>query len=193
MAGLTILSACVACANEQTAAPAAVLRPESTASASNCLATLDGRFVAQLRGEIEADLDWRNAQMSCEGGARPGGGGIRVSIAGPLAASGPMSNRRLRFVFGIAIKDEAEGVARAFPTNVTLIVEGEQTIYTTLGDDKCAVEQLERLPLVGSNPPKERVLVRGYCLAPASDIAGSKRILIPTFDFTSVIDAGELR
>jgi hypothetical protein len=63
---------------------------------------------------------WSNEAMLCEGGARPDGKGLRVTLAGPLPASGAgdAAPRQLRFI-GIDYKDQAAGTAQALPTNVT--------------------------------------------------------------------------
>jgi hypothetical protein len=114
--------------------------------ANTCLAGGDGSLKARVRGAIDADIDWSNSQMSCEGGMRPGSKGVRVSIAGPMTAKdGTVS--RLRFIFGIALRDAAQGEAQVLPTNLTVILEGRQTVFATLGDDKCAVENLDVTPL----------------------------------------------
>jgi hypothetical protein len=191
IATLFIVAACMACAQDSPSAiEARTANVSSTTTAQGCLPLLDGSFTAQLRGEIVADIHWTNLQMQCEGGVRPQDSGIRASIAGPLTTAGPRPAQRLRFVFGIATQDIAAGSAREFPTNITLILEGEQQLYSTQGN-KCAAEQLERSPLPASQPRKERVHVRGYCVLPAADISGTRRVLVPTFEFTSVIDAQE--
>ncbi len=133
--------------------------PTASVTQTGCLATGDGSLEAQLRGALVADLAWQNSQMQCEGGARPDGDGIRVTIAGPLSADKP-----LRFIFGIDLHDTASGVAQALPTNLTVIVEGGRQLYATRGDDKCAIEALQRTPLPGSNGKLDRIKARGYCI-----------------------------
>lgn len=167
----------VACAQEAVA-------PQPTAG-GGCLAAGGGRLQAQIRGALVADLDWQNTQMECEGGLRPDGAGVRISIAGPLESGADGSPRRLRFIFGIDLADSAAGAALALPTNLTIIVEGQSQLYATRGDDKCAVEQLRRSPLLASEVRIDRVDARGYCTGPASDLAGSARVLVPTFSFTA--------
>jgi hypothetical protein len=162
-------------------------------TADACLPGGDGSLKARVRGAIDADIDWSNAQMTCEGGMRPGGKG--ASIAGPLAEKdGTVS--RLRFVFGIALRDTAQGEAQALPTNLTVIVEGKQTLFATLGDDKCAVEQLEVTPLLSSGTgtqgaSRQHIKVRGYCIGPATDLQGTQRLLVSTFEFTSQVNSGD--
>jgi hypothetical protein len=182
---------------------ACVQSPAETSSGAipaqppGCLITGDGSLQAEVRGALVADLSWQNAQMQCEGGQRPDGNGIRVAIAGPLPAAATVSGStatppsQLRFIFGIDLHDTASGVAQALPTNLTVIVEGDQQLYTTHGDDKCAVETLQRTSLPETNGKVDRVKVRGYCIGPASDLAGTSRVLVPTFSFTALVRNGD--
>jgi hypothetical protein len=96
----------------------------------------------------------------------------------------------LRFIFGIDYADAAAGAAQALPTNITVILEGGKQMFATRGDDRCAVETLERAPLQASTH-LDRVHVRGYCIGPANELAGDSRLLIPTFEFTGVVNTGD--
>jgi hypothetical protein len=176
---------------------------ETAPAASNgCLASGDSSLQARVRGAIDADINWSDAQMTCEGGMRPNNKGLRVSIAGPVvlgtnAATAPDSKPvQLRFVFGITLRDTATGVAQALPTNLTVIVEGRQQLFATLGDDKCAVEQLDVTPLFTAvadrgGSGRQRVHARGYCIGPATDLQGLQRVLVSTFEFTSQVKSGD--
>ena len=158
-----------------------------------CISSGGGLLQAQLRGALVADLNWSNAQMRCEGGPRPDGKGLRLTFAGALPGSERADKagvaRQLRFIFGIDEHDTAAGVARALPTNLTVILEGEQQLYTTMGDEHCAVETLERTPLDAAGGKKIRVHARGYCVGPATNLTGDARVLVPTFEFTGIADA----
>lgn len=169
-------------------APPAALTPASTILPDGCS---DVSFLrAQLRGALDADLYWQaSSQMRCEGGPRPGGKGLRVSLAGPLPLSAA-PYKQLRFIFGIANRDIAPGAAQALPTNVTVILEGNGQMFATRGDEHCAVERLEREALTG-RPHQQRVRVSGYCLDPATSMSGDARLLIPTFEFSGVVNAGD--
>lgn len=150
-----------------------------------CLPAGDGYLRAQLRGTLNADLDWRDADILCEGGMRPGGAGLRVSIAGTLPESaGELAGRRLRFVFGIDA-EPGEPTGSALPTNVTAIIEGEDgtdaSIFATLGDEKCTTDRMSRSP--AGSATAERVEAHGFCISPATTLDGSERLHIPTFDF----------
>jgi hypothetical protein len=145
-------------------------------TAASCLPGERGFFQASLRGALDVKPDWRGAQLQCTGGARPDARGLRLSFGATL----PNSNRTLRIVFGIAV---APGVLRsaAVPANITVIVEGENRIYSTLGDNKCTVEALvqEQLP----ESKDYRVAARGFCTAPAVAIGGTEQLYIDRFDF----------
>jgi hypothetical protein len=147
---------------------------------------------ARLRGAIEADIDWRADAMECEGGLRPDGRGVRAAFAGDLPARQGDAPHRLRFIFGIDLEDTATGSAQVLPVNLTVILEGEKQLYSTRGDDRCAAEITDRGPLPGATGKGlERISVRGYCLAPAEDAAGERRLLVPTFEFAGIIRTGE--
>jgi hypothetical protein len=145
-------------------------------AAASCLPGERGFFQASLRGALNVKPDWSGAQLRCTGGVRPDARGLRLSFAATL----PHSKHTLRIVFGIAA---APGVMRsgAVPANITVIVEGESRIYSTLGDDKCTVEALvqERLP----ESRDYRVAARGFCTAPAVALGGTERLYIDRFDF----------
>jgi hypothetical protein len=143
---------------------------------------------ARLRGAVTADVDWSNADMQCAGDLRPDNSGMRLTFAGTLRGDAGAPVRRVRFIFGVDHEDTAAGVAQALPTNITVIFEGEQQMYATQGKDRCAVELLERKPLAGGTGRLERVHARGYCIDPATNLAGATSLLVPTFDFTGVID-----
>jgi hypothetical protein len=182
---------CASCAADQTDTPPNDT-PPAKAAATGCLAAGDGELHAPLRGAIVADIHWANAIMQCEGGPRPDGHGIRISIAGPVPPGVSTPDAKLlRFIFGIELTDSAAGAVESMPTNLTLIVEGAQGIFSTRGDEKCAVEKLQRTPLLTSSGTADRVQVRGYCTAPAENMTGDARVLVPTFDFVAYIKTGD--
>jgi len=136
------------------------------------------------------DLDWKNAEMECAGGPRPPGnhigkGGVRVSIGGPLRAEG----RRIRIVFGIS--EVGEGTSgKTLPTNVTVLFEGEQRVFATLGDDKCTVDALtqQRVGSLGGERAVYRVVARGFCLGPATSLSQGERVFLTSFDFAGRVE-----
>src|SRR4051794_16266443 len=95
-------AACVAALGVALSYTACAIPPTGSvtgsASKTGCFAAGDGYLRARIRGAVDLDLDWKDAQMECEGGPRPSGNGVRVSIGGPLRGDG----RSIRLVFGIA-------------------------------------------------------------------------------------------
>ena len=163
---------------------AAPARSPTTSPQPGCLATGNGFLRARIRGALNLDIDWKNSELECDGGERPNGHGIRLSFAGPMRSGG----RRLRMVFGVATA--AEGApGRALPTNLTVIFEGEQRLYSTRGEDHCTVDDLkeERMGALGPAVRSYRVVARGFCTEPASALGGDEHIIVTRFDFAGSV------
>jgi hypothetical protein len=159
----------------------------SVASAgASCLPSHDGFLLARIRGANGAgnvDIDWRDADMQCDGGLRPNERGFRLTFVGRL----PRDGQQVRLVFGIAAgADEAS--ARNVPTNVTIILEDEQKLYSTASEGKCTIDDLSLQPRDAPLNAWRRVVARGFCTVPVSAIRGEDALLVDRFDF-----AGGLR
>lgn len=178
LALLTLLGASAA-AN---GAPATTSPPAATAT--RCTHDGRGQLRARLRGTLDLDIAWRDAEMQCEGGPRPDGKGLRVAIAGPAQGDG----RRLRFVFGIDDTPEGRSVTSR-PTNVTMIFEGEQRIFATRGSARCTTDHLDmaRVGALGGTRRSWQITARGFCTAPALALAGRERLLLSRFDFITEV------
>jgi hypothetical protein len=188
------VAACVAAlgvAFSHTACATSPTKPATEPAVTNgCFAAGTGYLRARLRGAVDLDLDWKNAQMECEGGPRPPGkenksNGIRVSIGGPIRGEG----RRIRLVFGIGGVDEGKN-GQTLPTNVTILFEGEQRLFATLGDDKCTVDTLSQQRVETLDPGRAiyRVEARGFCLGPATSLTKGERLLVTSFDFAGRVE-----
>lgn len=161
---------------------AAIAKPVQAASAG-CLPSHDGFMRARLRGERDTTIDWADADMQCDGGPRPDESGVRVAFAGHL-----QDGHTLRLVFGIAAP-VATTAARNVPTNVTVIFEDAQKLYSTAGEGKCTIDDLSMQPQAPqSNSGWRRVVARGFCSVPVAAIAGTDALIVDRFDF-----AGGLR
>src|SRR5256886_11532824 len=97
--------------------------PAPAGGSKGCLPGGNGYLRARIRGALNLDIDWHDAEIECDGGPRPDGSGLRVSFAGPRHADG----RRLRLVFGVGSVQEGR-TGRALPTNLTVIFEGEERV-----------------------------------------------------------------
>ena len=152
----------------------------SSQSVAGCLPSGNGYLRARVRGALNLDLNWQNAELECEGGTRPDGSGIRLSFAGPVRGDG----RRLRIVFGVTRAAEGQ-TGSAMPTNLTVIFEGEKRMFATRGDDKCTVDKLqqERVGALGGDARTYRVIGSGFCIEPVSTLSSDERIVVSSFDF----------
>ena len=155
------------------------------AAKTGCFAAGNGYLRARIRGAVDLDLDWKDAQMECEGGPRPSGNGVRVSIGGPERGDG----RRIRLVFGIGGVTEGSS-GQTLRTNVTILFEGEKRVFATLGDDKCTVDSLtqQRVETLGAERAIYRVEARGFCLGPATSLSKTERVLLTSFDFAGRVE-----
>src|SRR5438874_2065264 len=60
--------------------------PAAPAVSHGCLPTGNGYLRARIRGALNLDINWRNADIECDGGLRPDGSALRMSCAGPERA-----------------------------------------------------------------------------------------------------------
>lgn len=157
-----------------------------------CLPSGRAYLRAKIRGAVRLDVDLQGPRLSCEGGPRFDGSGIRMGFEGRVGG------RRLRMVFGID-GARAGRAARELPTNLTVIFEGERQLFATQGDGNCTVDRLRQEPLGGAEGTRPsshsiakirsyRVVAHGFCIAPANDVGGKRRILVSTFDFAGRAD-----
>src|SRR5262245_25303072 len=104
----SLILSTAASADTKTPAP----KTPAGAAQTGCLPSGNGYLRARIRGAMNLDINWHNAELECDGGARPDGSGIRVSFAGPRHSDG----RRVRLVFGVHAAEGSAG--RALPTNL---------------------------------------------------------------------------
>jgi hypothetical protein len=156
--------------------PGQLVKP---AAPAGCLATGDGYLRAHLAGAIEAHVDWPNSGTSCEGESRDKPPGVRLSFQ---RVPGGATN--LLFVFGITGVRQGKP-AHAAGVNVTVIVQGTNRIYGTLGDSRCTVDSLTQRPLAVKGT--FRVEARGFCTQPAHAVRGEGDLLVNTFEFAGLV------
>ena len=150
-----------------------------------CLRLGQAYLRAHIRGAVRLDVDLRGPGLTCEGGPRLDGSGLRMGFEGRVGPGG----RRMRMVFGIDGAKEARS-GRELPTNLTVIFEGEKLLFATQGDGNCTVDRLTQHRIVSDGHPGRayRIVAHGFCIAPANDLGGHRRILVTTFDFAGRAD-----
>ncbi len=105
-----------------------------------CRAVDDGYLSGHLYGALDRAIEWRGTDMTCEGGPRPNGEGLRLVFAAPADDSRP----RLVFVIGVAgTVGDLSGSERL--ANITLIDEASGRFFSSGGQERCwtTVESVE--------------------------------------------------
>ena len=166
----------VAPSPDASTAPIAPIAPVAPAS---CLESGDGYFRARLAGAIEANIDWPNSGTQCEGESKNAPPGVRLSFQRvPSGASD------LLFVIGLSgVREGRSG--REMRANLTIIVQGSDRFFGTLGDSRCTVDSLSQRRL--SSAKVYRVEARGFCTQPARAVRGDGAVLVSTFEFAGVV------
>jgi hypothetical protein len=155
------------------------LAPPPATPAANCLDSGDGYLRARVAGAVEARINWTNSGLVCQGEARDAPPGVRLSFQRRGARPD------LLFVFGLTGVREGRP-AHAVATNLTIIVQGTDRIYGTLGDSRCTVDSLSQRRL---GPGKSyRLEARGFCTQPAHAVRGDGAVLVSTFEFAGVVN-----
>ena len=155
--------------------------PAATATAA-CLPSGDGYFRAHVAGAIDAIIDWPNSGTRCEGETKSSPPGVRLSFQRAAGAA-----QDLLFVFGLTGVSEGKP-GRAIGANLTIIVQGSDRIFGTLGDKRCTVDSLTQrpLPIAGTY----RLEARGFCTQPAHAVRGTGDVLVSTFEFAGSVNYG---
>jgi hypothetical protein len=161
------------------ALPGSVAAPPAAAVPANCLSSGEGYLRARLAGAVEARINWSNSGLRCQGEARDTPPGVRLSFQHRGAKPD------LLFVFGLTGVREGRP-AHAVATNLTIIVQGTDRIYGTLGDSRCTVDSLSQRRL-GSGK-SYRLEARGFCTQPAHAVRGDGAVLVSTFEFAGVVN-----
>ncbi len=177
---LILSGGATAFADSPQSAPAAPEVPKApSATATACLRSGDGYFRARVAGAVEATIDWPNSGTRCEGEPRDNPPGVRLSFQ--RASGGPPD---LLFVFGITGVREGRPLHEA-GANLTVIVQGTNRIFGTLGDSRCTVDSLTQRALEA--PGSYRLEARGFCTQPAHAVRGNGAVLVSTFEFAGLV------
>jgi hypothetical protein len=149
------------------------------AEAQACPAGMEGVLAATLRGAVNTQLDWRGAEVDCDGMPRPADGS-RLRFRGELETGAPLTVL-------IGIDDLAPGVTgREMPANVTLVFEGTGLFFGSRQQTGCWADVADNLPLPGSG---WRVSGEVYCVHGLAEIGGSTSVTITELKFTGALAA----
>jgi len=114
-------------------APAAASAALSSPGQRDLCESLDDAYLSgTVYGAVERAIEWRGTDMTCQGGPRPNGDGVRLVFAAPGSADGGP----LVFVIGISgALGELTDTERA--ANVTLIDESSGRFFSTGQQERC--------------------------------------------------------
>ena len=180
---LSILAVLVACEDQVTEA----IPPVSVQAPSDCVA--GGRLKVETFGALQADIDWREPAMRCEGMQRPRGEGARLRFAGELTLDD--ATRTIAFILSIPELEKGK-IADQLRTRVTVIEEENARFYSTRETDICWSNITHQAPLTN----QDGIIITGrysisgltYCLAPVAELNGAASLTLSDMEFT-----GQLR
>lgn len=177
--GPWLLLLVTACGNGGRAqAPAAPPGSPARRAGVACLSSGDGYLHATVAGAVDTRIDWPNSGTHCQGESRETPPGVRLSFQ----RDGAEPN--LLLIFGLT-GVKAGVSARAVGVNLTVIVQGTEHIYGTLGDSRCTVDTLSQRAL--APPGVYRLEARGFCTQPAHAVRGTGDVLVSTFEFAGPV------
>jgi len=148
-------------------------------AAQACPEGMEGMLAVTLSGAVNTQLDWRGAEIECDGMPRPEDGG-RLRFRGELETGVPLTVL-------IGIDDLAPGVTgREMPANVTLVFEGTGLFYGSRQQTGCWADVADNLPLPGLG---WQVSGEVYCVRGLAEIGGNSSVTITALKFTGALAA----
>jgi hypothetical protein len=158
--------------------------PAEPDHSSACLENGEAVMRARLAGAIKTELNWAGSKVECSGAARPDGKGFRIKFSKPRAGE-----PSLALLFGVSGVLEGQS-GRAVPVNVTIIREGAGEFFSTQGEGKCTIDDLQQTPITAMSLRHRsyRINARGFCTDPARALQGEQLVLLSRFDFVGRID-----
>ena len=159
-----------------TAAPApaqAVI--QAVGDADLCPSVHDAYLSGAIYGGLDRQIEWRGTDMSCTGGLRPRGDGVRLVFAAP----GGQDGDRLVFVIGIAgaISDLTTSERLA---NVTVIDESSGRFFSSGGQERCWTT----VASVDDDGRLLRIAGRVYCTGSLPSVSDSGSVTLRDFRYS---------
>ncbi len=160
--------------------PAASLLPDNELSKTACDESSTLRTT--LYGALSGNVEWRHADMQCEGMPRPGGAGARLRFAGRVG------DNAIPIAFIIAMPDLERGIdAAEIASNVTVIEESSARFFSTPDLESCWTDvEWNAAP----DEDGDRFVIGGvlYCISPLPEVNGDASISIPEMRFSGPLD-----
>jgi hypothetical protein len=205
--GLALLAVAAAAARAEAPSHSLLAGLPPPSLGGPCLRSGHAFLRTRIRGAVRLDIALHGAGLTCEGGPRHAGGGIRMGFEGRVRPVG-----RIRIIFGVGGAREGRS-GRELPTNLTVIFEDRKLLFATQGNGNCTVDRLRQEPVSPGHAPIRprgaiakahaqttaakagsakrrtyRVVAHGFCIAPINDVSERRRIVVTTFDFAGRAD-----
>lgn len=140
----------------------------------------NGFLIAEVYGAISASLDWRGANLVCEGMPRPEGRGARLRFAGTV------DEHPIAII--VAMPElTRQSAGEELASNVTLIEEGSGRFYSTADLDVC-LTQIDTMEALDDGGKRHSVTGNVYCVSPLAEVNGDTSISINELSFTGLLD-----
>lgn len=150
-----------------------------------CRHDSDGLLSGRLYGAVDMSIDWRGADMTCEGMRRPDGNGIRLLFAS-------RQGREARLVFVIGVDGEVEQLTlKERVANITIIDEIDGRFFSTGGNDRCwtTINKVESID--GGDLSAYQIDGEVYCAGGLPSLTDNASVTLGDFRFSGrlAIDA----
>ena len=162
--------------------PPEAKKPLSIEAPPDCVP--GGRLTVETFGAIEADIDWREPHVRCEGMQRPKGEGARLRFAGEITSDD--FTRMVTFILSIPELEKGK-TANELRTRVTVIEEENARFFSTRETDICWTNVTHQGPVTNRDGIiiTNRFSVSGltYCLAPVAELYGAASLTLSDIEF----------
>lgn len=139
-----------------------------------CQSVDDAFLSGTLYGAIDRVIEWRGTDMTCEGGPRPDGDGVRLVFAAP-------AREGARLVFVIAISGAIGELRGAeHPANLTVIDEASGRFFSAGGQERCWTN----VSSVDGDDQQFRIGGEVYCSGSLPSLSDSSSISLRDFRYS---------
>ena len=163
------------------APPDTGFNPLAPRAMSPCVMDQDGYFSGQLYGALELKVDWRGAQMRCDGMRRPDGAGLRLVFDEHTDEDIP----GLLVVIAVPSATPGAPVVEQ-PAGITLIDQTSGAFFTTSDEPGCWTSFTEQVELQGTVTETWRINGELFCLDPLTGVNNKGSIRLGDFRFSGL-------
>jgi hypothetical protein len=135
-----------------------------------------GYLRGQLYGDIQADVDWEQQRLRCDGMLRPDNAGLRLLFEPTSRETGPL------FVLGLAGSLE-DVLDREVVTNLTIVDQRSGRFFNTGDGERCWTRTTRIDVSQFSGGRNYRLVGRFYCAGALAEVNGPGTLTPGEFEF----------